>query len=128
MHANLDISLAHTDREWFIEEFSGDIVKKKCLREALNGAIPDWVRYRPKIVLSEGVGLGGNHLTKGMFHCLAENKLTRRTQEDIQHSFPEWNIRSGEEAYYFMIFHELGYSKAKFMQERVTANLIHSTQ
>jgi len=92
---------------------------KLLLRNALKGILPEWQRTRPKIVLSEGAGLRGVDPEQGMFSDLANAVLSKRESLDLIRSFPEWKLGSYEEAFYFKLFHELGYSKAKFMTNRI---------
>src|SRR6185369_10928287 len=56
--ANEVIQLAMEVRD--IREFVAGGTKL-MLREAMNGVVPEWVRLRPKVVLSEGAGLRGNN-------------------------------------------------------------------
>lgn len=121
-----DLALASRDKADFVGYSGSRPIVKMCLRNALAGVIPDRWRLRPKVVLSEGVGLGGNDPLTGMFAKLAASRITADELNEIQMSFPEWRIGSREEALYFLRFHSLGYSKAHSLRRRVTANRIHS--
>nr|VFK04117.1 MAG: Asparagine synthase [Candidatus Kentron sp. H]VFK06977.1 MAG: Asparagine synthase [Candidatus Kentron sp. H] len=110
----------------FLNKNSGAVEAKTILREALYGVVPDMARLRPKVVLSEGVGLRGNAPKDGLFAKLAGKTIKPAEAMEIRHAFPEWNLTSSEDAYYFREFHRLGYSKAHFMQRRVRANVLHS--
>jgi hypothetical protein len=96
------------------------------LRTALKDFVPEWIRLRPKVVLSEGLGLRGNDPEHGLFRQMATNAIPISRVEELRRAFPEWGLQSAEEAYYFAIFAELGYTKASFASERVTANRVHS--
>jgi len=99
---------------------------KVCLREALLGHLPDRWRCRPKMVLSEGMGLGGNDPIRGMFTRIAEKMIDSHEMTELQNEYPEWNIRSAEEAVYFREFCRMGFNKLKSAQRRVFANAINS--
>jgi asparagine synthase (glutamine-hydrolysing) len=123
----IEIALSIYDRDEFIlEGAEPGRDNKRCLRAALAGLIPDWVRLRPKVVLSEGLGLGSNHPSKGMFSQFVHASITESHFLEIQMQFSEWHLKSPEEAYYFSIFEDFKYSKAKFMTRRVRANLVPS--
>ena len=94
---------------------------KVCLRSALKAFLPDWLADRPKMVILEGAGLRGNHPSKGMFADIAASKISAKNVREIINEFPEWSIKTPEEAYYFSIFQSLGYHKALFTRNRVAA-------
>lgn len=112
-------------RQSFLSDSPG-VSTKTVLRRALAGVLPESVRLRPKVVLSEGAGLRGNAPQGGMFADLADAAMDSTEAAEIIHGFPEWGLASTEEALYFKEFHRLGYSKAKFMRERIFANAVHS--
>lgn len=123
----IEIALSIRERnEFLLESESSGRDNKRCLRAALSGMIPDWIRFRPKVVLSEGLGLGSNHPTNGMFSEYAKDAITESQFREIQNEFAEWKLKTYEEAYYFSIFKEFQYTKASFMKQRVRANLVPS--
>lgn len=123
----IEIALSIRERSKFLlESESSGRDNKRCLRGALGGVIPDWIRLRPKVVLSEGLGLGSNHPTNGMFSEYVKGVITELQFREIQNEFSEWKLKTHEEAYYFSIFQEFQYSKASFMKNRVRANLVPS--
>jgi hypothetical protein len=83
--------------------------------------LPDYICWREKVVLSEGAGYKGNQ-PGGLFEELALAKITDGQFATMQRVFAEWHINTKEEALYFGIFRRLGYCKAGFNAERVTAN------
>jgi asparagine synthase (glutamine-hydrolysing) len=105
---------------------SGRVVTKRILRSALAGVIPDEWRLRPKMVLSEGMGLGGNDPDRGMFSRMAREGMSRRDFEKIKIEYQEWEISSHEEALYFREFNRLGYTKLWAARNRVCANKVNS--
>ncbi len=110
-----------------IREEGGVKVEKRILREAMRDRLPEYIRTRKKVVLSEGAGYGGNG-PGGLFEGLAAARICEGELEKMQAEFPEWAIRTREEALYFRIFSSFGYAKAKFNKERVAANRTASTQ
>ena len=89
-------------------------------RKAMEDRLPDyicWRKSRAKRGLASATSLAaclmpciGNGKWRGLL-CAAD--------------FPEWNIRTKEEAFYFSIFQSLD-SAAKFNSSRVTANKVAS--
>ncbi|VVB98021.1 Amidophosphoribosyltransferase [uncultured archaeon] len=102
-----------------------DGVEKYLLREAMRDRLPEYIRTRKKVVLSEGAGFGGNG-PGGLFENLAASQISEAEFAKVQAEFPEWAIRTKEEAFYFGLFRSFGYCKAKFSKERVAANRIAS--
>ncbi len=99
---------------------------KLVLREALEGILPDDVRLRPKVVLSEGCGLGGNHPTQGMFYRLASDAIGRRATDELVAAYPDWTIATPEEAFYFRAFAASGLTQLKASKARTTTNRVSS--
>jgi asparagine synthase (glutamine-hydrolysing) len=123
----IQAALSNKERNSFLRSTGSQRVNKAWLRQALKDVLPQqWIRYRPKVVLSEGVGLGGNQPDTGMFRRLADSAITDKEAQEIQFAFPEWNLRTKEEALYFKMFESFGYAKARFMQRRVAANSVNS--
>jgi len=120
------LALAQRAKDFFLRIVDGELTNKFCLRQSLAGYVPEEIRWRPKVVLSEGVGLGGNDPATGMFSSLVNAQMSSGEFLNIQEAFPRWHISTREEAYYFQFFHQMGYSKAKFMQRRVFANVTNS--
>lgn len=107
-----------------IKEHGGKKIEKYILRKAMSGRLPDYICNRLKVVLSEGAGYKGNQ-PGGLFDELASMQVSDEEFAATQKEFQEWNLRTKEEAFYFKFFSKLGYHKAKFNMQRVTAN--HST-
>ncbi len=117
-------SLQQKDKTYFFNKKTEKII----LREAMIGTLPEWIRTRPKVVLSEGVGLKGNNPSKGLFASKINALVSDEKFFQTQNKFKEWNLRTKEEVYYFQIFHGYGYSKARFMQNRVVSNLVNTVE
>jgi asparagine synthase (glutamine-hydrolysing) len=115
-------TLNQKNKNYFLNEKEDKVI----LREATKKLLPEWIRNRKKVVLSEGVGLKGNNPEDGMFASRINKLVSDKALKELQIKFSDWNIETKEEAYYFKIFHNLGYSKAKFMKKRITSNLVHS--
>lgn len=95
---------------------------KPLLREVLRGVVPEFIRNREKVVLSEGAGLGGNDPISGMFAEIFRSQSFEGLLETVRTRHPDWPIRSTEEAYYFQFFAALGYHKYEYSKTRVFAN------
>ncbi|MFA6214672.1 MAG: asparagine synthase-related protein [Candidatus Micrarchaeia archaeon] len=108
-----------------VKEQGGKKIEKHVLRKAMEDRLPTYICWREKAVLSEGAGYKGNQ-PGGLFEELASAKITDGQLAAMQNEFPEWNIRTKEEAFYFGIFRSFGYGKAHFNAERVVANRIAS--
>ncbi len=111
-------------------ELPGDLkvknnVTKWILRESLNGMLPDYILYRKKIVLSEGMGHKGNSLTKGMFTEIISNLVTDEELDTYKKKYPKLNITTKEEVYYFKLYCSFGYDKL-ILDTRPVVNKIHS--
>jgi asparagine synthase (glutamine-hydrolysing) len=120
-------ALSSRHLESFVDPEKGLAGTKRCLREALRGIVPEQWRLRPKVVLSEGMGLGGNDPLRGMFSRIAQKAIRRDEVIDIRKAFPEWKIETAEEAFYFREFHRLGYTKLRSSMDRVYVNRINSS-
>jgi asparagine synthase (glutamine-hydrolysing) len=133
MHFTLEVRVPFLDREVLslgmsippelkITRREGATVTKHILRESAVGVIPENLRTREKVVLSEGAGFKGNQQVGGLFFDLASNEIGDMEFCRMQKDHPEWALANKEEAFYFSIFRDLGYTKASFAQKRVTAN------
>lgn len=94
---------------------------KVALRQALGSVLSEpWVS-RPKVVLSEGVGLGSNDPDRGLFAKLVSRQI-RPEMHQLAAEYAEWGIKSDEEALYFWYFKKHKYDKYSGARDRVTAN------
>lgn len=82
---------------------NGSPTAKWIFREAYRGILPDEIVDRPKTVLSEGAGVGDNSSDSPFFEY-AENTLTDGEFASLLARFPQFKLRSKEEAFYFGIF------------------------
>ena len=99
---------------------------KVLLRRALSGMVSDNVLNRKKVVLSEGAGLRGNHPISGMLSDIVQNQITQKEFEQLREEGKEWGIKNKEEAFYFKIYREFGYTNYIDARERVHANSVHT--
>ena len=109
-----------------IKEVGGEKITKWILREAMKDRLPDYIVNRPKVVLSEGAGFRGNQLIGGLFFDIVKNKISDEELKDLQKKYPEWSINNKEVAYYFKIYANHLFTKAKFNQNRPLVNEIDS--
>jgi len=84
---------------------NGQCQGKIILREAYEGILPEWITSREKIVLSLGAGFGGNG-PEGIFYTNGMNMISDSELGNLRAKYPEYSIKSHEEAYYFKIFLE----------------------
>ncbi|TAL53072.1 MAG: hypothetical protein EPN86_04740, partial [Nanoarchaeota archaeon] len=104
-----------------IKAHDGIKIEKYILRKAMSDRLPGYICNRKKVVLSEGAGYKGNQ-PGGLFEELASAQISDEEFEKMLREYPDWNIRTREEAFYFRIFEGLGYCKARFNMKRVIAN------
>lgn len=81
----------------------GVVIGKHILREAYRGVLPDELVDRRKVPMGEGAGVGDNG-PHGPFHTFCEERVSENALRETQTSFPQFNIRTREEAYYFNLF------------------------
>lgn len=122
----VDLAPKSDRRESLVERRPRKRVMKRCLRESMQGRLRQPWLGRAKVVLSEGVGLGGNDPTRGLFSKLVATHAGSDLLPRLQSEFPDWHLQTREEAFYFSIFHRLGYTKMRGAQSRVTVNRIAS--
>jgi asparagine synthase (glutamine-hydrolysing) len=120
----VSMALGTSDPACFFGPQRGATTGKHVLREAACGLLPSFARWRPKTVLSEGAGLRGNHPTEGMFSQLVQSCVSEGEFEELRQAYPDWSLRSREDAFYFSYFLRYGYDKASFMKARVVANAV----
>ena len=119
----INIALSCKRRSSFLDASKPRGLNNKiCLRSVACGILPKSTALRPKVVLSEGLGLGGNDPDQGLFSTHFRKPRYERLKHELQESFPEWQIRTPEEAYYFSIFQSFGFAKGTFARVRVAAN------
>jgi len=100
------------------------IVTKAIFREAMSDRLPDYIRLRRKVVLSEGAGLKGNQKVGGLFEEIASARVSDEEFMITVQELPKWNLQTKEEVYYFKLYKDFGYLKAKFNQSRTSVNQI----
>lgn len=103
---------------------SGKTITKAIFREAMKDRLPDYIRLRDKVVLSEGAGLKGNQIVGGLFEEMIKQKVSKQEFEKTRAKYASWNLGTQEEVYYFNLFKSFGYLKAKFNQKRTSVNKI----
>jgi asparagine synthase (glutamine-hydrolysing) len=113
----IELALRQKQISRFLNDGPDGIQNKLCLRQALIGIIPEWLRLRPKVVLSEGAGLRGNDPFKGMFATIARDAISEDCMRRILEDFPDWGLKGHEDALYFEMFRCFGYHKATFMKD-----------
>jgi len=86
-----------------VRTLDGGFVAKAVLREAYRGLLPNQTVERPKIVLSDGAGMGDNS-PAGPFYEYAHSQMSDADFERVRSSYPEFGLRDKEEAYYFSRF------------------------
>ncbi len=89
-------------------------VTKWILRKAMEDRLPKYVTERKKIVLSEGMGLKGNSLKRGMFSEKIARIITEKELAESRKIFEKFRMDTPEEAFYMKIYDQLGYSKLRF--------------
>lgn len=82
----------------------GAPIAKWILREAYRGLLPNEIVDRPKMVLTEGAGVGDNS-PRGQFFEHASGQLSDGEFRMLQSKNPDFHLRNKEEAYYFLLFH-----------------------
>jgi len=97
-------------------------IEKWILRKAAETFLPKEFVWRRKAVLSEGAGFRGNSPGRGSFDSCIEERLDAGDLERIRSGFPDWEIRTMEEAYYFDLFRSFGYHKGRFAKIRPQVN------
>lgn len=100
------------------------IITKAIFRDAMSDRLPDYIRLRQKVVLSEGAGLKGNQKVGGLFEEIVKNEVSDKEFEQIKSDFVGWNLETKEEVYYFKLYKKFGYLKARFNQQRTSVNKI----
>lgn len=105
-----------------------DGIAKWILRKALEEELPEYIRWRKKVVLSEGAGYKGNDPSDGMFSSFIERRMSNEEFERVKKDFRNWNLRTKEEAYYFSIFRGFNFDKGTFARKRVRANRVKSVR
>jgi asparagine synthase (glutamine-hydrolysing) len=81
----------------------GKVWSKYILRQAYSGDLPEEIVWRRKVPMGEGAGVGDNG-ARGPFYEYTKTVITHEALEDIQQRYPEFEIKTPEEAYYFTIF------------------------
>ena len=121
-----DIALSVSDPSWFVSEESGQRITKRLFRSAAAAILPHEIAHRPKVVLSEGAGVGGNDPITGMFAAIIEREAPQDLLDQVKADHPEWPVHTKEEALYFSMFAQNGYDKYLDGRTRVFANRAHT--
>ena len=100
-------------------------ITKYVLREVMNDLLPDYIRNRKKVVMSEGMGLKGNSLTDGLFTKLTTKEVTDTEFKFYANKFREYNFSTKEEVYYYKIFQKFAYDLIEF-KSRTYTNRTHT--
>lgn len=126
----VSLALSTATANWFIEENKRQpfAISKRCLRDALQKSTDLDATFinRPKVVLSEGAGVGGNDPHSGLFANCIKSAMTDEHAVQTCNQFPEYDLKSKEEAFYFNIFRSFGYKKIYSSRHRVFANTLNS--
>lgn len=93
-------------------------IEKWILRQAMTDRLPAYITSRTKEDFCTGAGLDVAE-PDGTFGRIAERAVDDVTFRLYRRKFPEYDLRTKEEVRNFMIFHEEGYTKAKFNSHRI---------
>lgn len=97
-------------------------ITKYIFRKAMEDRLPDYIFNRDKVVLSEGAGYKGNQKIGGLFYEIASSKVSDQELAEYKAKYPNWNLETKEEVYYFKFYKNFGYLKAEFNQQRTAVN------
>lgn len=93
-------------------------IEKWILRQAMTDRLPSYITSRIKEDFCTGAGLDVAE-PDGTFGRIADRLVDNATFRFYQKIFPEYDLRTKEEVRNFMIFHDEGYTKAKFNSYRI---------
>ena len=94
--------------EYKVRLVNNEVITKYILREAYKGILPDYIRLRKKVVLSEGAGYKGNQYKGGLFYNIAEKRINNDEYEKIVNlakSLGFYGLDTKEIALYFRYFY-----------------------
>jgi len=97
-------------------------MKELIITDVVKDDLPDYIRLRDKVVLSEGAGLKGNQKIGGLFEKIVSDKVSDQEFKQVKAQYAGWNLQTKEEVYYFNLYRSFGYLKAKFNQNRTSVN------
>jgi len=122
----LDLDLAEfalqIPAKFKIVKENGKTITKYILRKAMQDRLPDYIYNRDKVVLSEGAGFKGNQKVGGLFYDIVSSEVSDEELVQYKDQFPDWNLETKEEVYYFKLYKEFGYLKAEFNKSRTSVN------
>ena len=104
----------------------GTVVGKYVLREAYRGLLPDEIVDRRKVPMGEGAGIGDNRPTSGLFDDQADFSLSNSDYSTLLQSYPQFKLRTKEEAFYFSLF-LTKFGSLPLATERPTTNVMATT-
>ncbi|MCL5411058.1 MAG: asparagine synthase-related protein [Patescibacteria group bacterium] len=126
----LDLDLAdfvmQIPAKYKIVETEEKTITKYILRKAMEDRLPDYIYDRDKVVLSEGAGYKGNQKIGGLFYDIASSKVSDEELSECKLKYPQWNLETKEEVYYFNFYKDFGYLKAAFNQRRTAVNKVNT--
>lgn len=105
-----------------IRKMNNKTITKYILRKAMSDRLPSSIYNRDKVVLSEGAGFKGNQRIGGLFYDSVTKQITDEEFAHWMKKYPQWNLQTKEELYYFREYVQYGYTKATFNQKRTTVN------
>jgi asparagine synthase (glutamine-hydrolysing) len=136
MHSTLEARVPFLDRRFsrFVNRIpteyrvhsrqDGVVIAKHVLREAFRGRLPDYIVDRPKIPMGEGAGMGDNRQV-GPFFAHSQTVVSDAKFQQVANDFPQFGIRTKEEALYFSDFHET-YGSLSLATDRPRTNVLRS--
>lgn len=111
-------------RELSFEQVYQSNTDKWALRRGVDerGLLPPLLAYRRKSPISEGAGAGGNDPRRGMFFEHAEGAVHDSELRQLQVAYPQYHLKTKEEALYFRYFIANGYGLIAEATDRVEVN------
>lgn len=92
--------------EYKVRPYSNRELTKYILRDAFKDILPDFIFSRDKKTLMEGAGANSVQKGEGIFYEYASKNLPEQEFNDIQKKYPEYNLSTVEDAFYFKIYKE----------------------
>lgn len=101
------------------------VISKYLLREAYRGLLPDAIVDRRKVPMGEGAGVGDNR-PEGIFFDYASGLVDEEELSEMQKKFPQLQIQSREEAYYFSIYKSRFLKALELASQRPMTNCLQT--
>jgi len=88
-------------------------ITKWILREAFRDELPSYIVDRPKVVMSEGAGFGGNSHDKGVFSKYINRNISDKDLNLFKNKYKKYDLNYKDEIYCFKYFLKYGFTKIK---------------